>query len=93
MRHPVDVMLDKVDWKCCACGVSTKVGCDCAEKRDANRVTLRCPSCQKTLRVERDPLDPNGTEVVEVQCPECSGGDFGFPTYFDAFGNELKWDD
>lgn len=89
MPSAIDRLLDQVDWKCVVCGVSTKVGCDCWAKRDAERVTLRCPKCKTEKRVDRDESDPAGTAVVEVQCPECNGGDFDCPTYFGSDGLEL----
>lgn len=93
MPSPMDMLLAQVDWKCVTCGVSMKVGCDCQAKRDADRVMLRCPKCMTEKRVDRDDSDPPGTAVVEVRCPDCNGGDFDCPTYFDAAGGELQWNE
>lgn len=73
-RSPIDMLLDRVDWKCAKCGVSTKVGCDCL-------VTLECPNCKKTRKVFRESDDPQHAKIIMMRCPLCwdadvkSGGD------------------
>jgi hypothetical protein len=64
MRSPIDMLLDKIDWKCAQCGVSTKTGCDCW-------VTLHCPDCGRTKLTLREKDDPPSRRTVDLRCDKC----------------------
>lgn len=81
----MDALLDRVDWRCTLCGVSSKKGCGCF-------VTLQCPKCGTKKGAPLDPTDPPGTKTVRMLCPECCGGDFSLVDYFDKDGHQLLVD-
>ena len=56
-------------------------------------IRIECPKCEKSQECVADETDPEGTAKVVVMCPECNAGDFDTPTYFDASGKELFWQD
>ena len=62
--RPIDIMLDRVDWKCVYCGTSQKVGCFCF-------VQLYCPDCKRVKTVRRDKADPPEAARVELRCDKC----------------------
>lgn len=66
-RRPIDVLLDRVEWKCVVCDEPRAKGCDCF-------ITLACPSCGKTKMTRRIDDDPPGP-VLTMQCPDCYGPD------------------
>lgn len=78
----IQALLDRVDWRCTACGVSSKIGCGCF-------VNLQCGGCGAAKRVQKDPTDPEGTATVKMLCPDCAGGDFSLIDYFDKDGRQL----
>lgn len=84
MPAPIEIMLDKVEFKCTRCGTPQTVGCKCFEK-----VMLYCPKCKRRQKSTREADDPPGTALVTIQCPKCNGGDFDSPKYQDKDGNEL----
>lgn len=86
-RSPIDMLMDKVDWKCTRCGAKQGT-CDCWVE-----IILRCPQCKKTRVSHREEIDPKGTAVVEFHCPECHDGVSKSEVFFfDKDGKQLGFE-
>lgn len=83
-RTPLDMMFDRVDWRCTRCGAK-RGSCGCWWE-----VQLRCPQCKRTKFVMNEKHDPPGTAVVEAVCDRCEkSSDRPEVLYFDASGRQF----
>jgi hypothetical protein len=84
-RTPIDILFDRIDWRCTRCGAKSGT-CDCWRK-----ITIRCPHCKRSKQTTVDPTDPPGTMIVESICDRCdNGGNKPEVHYYDAAG---RWFD
>jgi hypothetical protein len=66
VTSPINILLDRVDWRCTRCNAPKSVKCSCWEQ-----VKLHCPGCGRTKKATREPSDPIGAKIIELRCPEC----------------------
>lgn len=88
-RTPLDAMLDRVDWRCCACGTPRRVGCRCL-------LDTTCPGCSRTTQNLRLSCEPAEVEVALVWCPSCLDQQPDtaacLPAFLDARGKPVEVD-
>lgn len=59
MKTPMDLLLDKADWRCTACGTSRSVGCDCW-------IRLVCKVCDRKRSIPRGPREAGGAVMISA---------------------------
>lgn len=88
-RTPLDAMLDRVDWRCTACGTPRRVGCRCL-------LETTCPGCSRTSSNRRLACEPLEVEVALVWCTPCLEAQPDtadcLPAFLDAQGQPVEVD-
>jgi len=79
MPTPLEALIDR------ACGIENP--------QDISKwVTLACTECLVEKRVPKDSTDPEKTERIEFICPDCKGSINGPISFFDGWGNPLRFE-